>query len=457
MKETIVRKLNESAAARWAVLMIVAFTMMTGYVVAKEMSPLQYLLELPTSSGGMGWTSSEFGLFAGSRGFFNVFLLMLFVGGIILDKTGVRFAGTLSCVLMLLGTAIDYYAIAFASPLTTSTVNFPLLGLNGTPVKNQVLLAAFGFALFGIGYELCGITVSKVIVKWFTGHEMALAMGIQVALARLGTALALAGSPALAQHFGISIPILVGLLSVGLGLIVYLCYCVMDVRLDRELGSTAGETAEDEKFHFADMKVTIKNPGFWLITLLCMLYYSALYPFLDFATKLMIAKYHVQPDLAGTIPAILPFTSIVLTPLFGGMFDRVGRGATIMIAGTIMLTIVLMIFALPLNSSWIAVASMLVLGIAFSLLPAVLWPAVPRIVPMKQLGTAYSIIYYIQNIGLMLIPILIGNVLQRNTTADGSVDYTAAMWIFTAIGVASIVVAILLRMADHRNNYGLEK
>ena len=457
MKETIVRKLNESAAARWAVLMIVAFTMMTGYVVAKEMSPLQYLLELPTSSGGMGWTSSEFGLFAGSRGFFNVFLLMLFVGGIILDKTGVRFAGTLSCVLMLLGTAIDYYAIAFASPFTTSTVNFPLLGLNGTPVKNQVLLAAFGFALFGIGYELCGITVSKVIVKWFTGHEMALAMGIQVALARLGTALALAGSPALAQHFGISIPILVGLLSVGLGLIVYLCYCVMDVRLDRELGSAAGDTAEDEKFHFADMKVTIKNPGFWLITLLCMLYYSALYPFLDFATKLMIAKYHVQPDLAGTIPAILPFTSIVLTPLFGGMFDRVGRGATIMIVGTIMLTVVLMIFALPLNSSWIAVASMLVLGIAFSLLPAVLWPAVPRIVPMKQLGTAYSIIYYIQNIGLMLIPILIGNVLQRNTTTDGSVDYTAAMWIFTAIGVASIVVAILLRMADHRNNYGLEK
>lgn len=456
MKETIVRKLNESAAARWVVLMIVAFTMMTGYVVAKEMSPLQYLLEMPTSSGGMGWTSSEFGLFAGSRGFFNVFLLMLFVGGIILDKTGVRFAGTLSCVLMLAGTAVDYYAIAYSSPLPASTINFPLLGLNGTPVKNQVLLAAFGFALFGIGYELCGITVSKVIVKWFTGHEMALAMGIQVALARLGTALALAGSPALAQHFGISMPILVGLLSVGLGLIVYLCYCVMDVRLDRELGSVASKSNEDEKFHFADMKVTIKNPGFWLITLLCMLYYSALYPFLDFATKLMIAKYHVQPDLAGTIPAILPFTSIVLTPLFGGMFDRIGRGATIMIAGTIMLTVVLMVFALPLNSSWIAVASMLVLGIAFSLLPAVLWPAVPRIVPMKQLGTAYSIIYYIQNIGLMLIPILIGNVLQRNTVADGSVDYTAAMWIFTAIGVASIVVAVLLRMADRRRHYGLE-
>lgn len=454
MKQTVVKKLNESAAARWVVLMIVAFTMMTGYVVAKEMSPLQYLLELPLGEGGMAWTSSEFGLFAGSRGFFNVFFLMLFVGGIILDKMGVRFAGTLSCVLMLAGTAIDYYAITFASPEPTSIVNLSLLGIHGA-IKHQVLLAAFGFAIFGIGYELCGITVSKIIVKWFSGKEMALAMGIQVALARLGTALALAGSPALARHFGLSIPILVGLLSVGLGLIAYLLYCVMDTRLDKEIGATSDES-EDEKFHFADMKVTIKNPGFWLITMLCMLYYSALYPFLDFATKLMIAKYGVSPDLAGTIPAILPFTSIVLTPLFGAMYDRVGRGATIMIIGTVMLTIVLMVFALPLNASWMAVAMMLVLGIAFSLLPSVLWPAVPKIVPMKQLGTAYSIIYFIQNIGLMIIPIVIGSVLQRDTAADGTVDYTAAMWIFTGIGVAAIIVAVLLRVADHRHHYGLE-
>ena len=451
----IAQKLNQSAAARWTVLMIVAFTMMTGYVVAKEMSPLQYLLELPVSQGGMGWTSGEFGLFAGSRGFFNVFLLMLFVGGVILDRTGVRFAGILSCVLMLLGTGIDYYAIAVCSPEPVSAVTFPPLGLNGTPVKHQVLLASLGFALFGIGYELCGITVSKVIVKWFTGKEMALAMGIQVSLARLGTALALAGSPALARHWSISTPILVGLLAVGIGLVAYLFYCAMDARLDRQ-GATVTAASDDEKFHFSDMKLTMRNPGFWLITLLCMLYYSALYPFLDFATKLMIAKYGVNPDLAGTIPAILPFTSIVLTPLFGAMYDRVGHGATIMIIGTVMLTVVLMVFAMPLESSALAVCLMLVLGIAFSLLPAVLWPAVPRIVPMKQLGTAYSIIYYIQNIGLMLIPIVIGRVLQNHTNADGAVDYTAALWIFTGIGIAAILTAILLRMADRRQHYGLD-
>ncbi|MBR6283813.1 MAG: MFS transporter [Muribaculaceae bacterium] len=456
MNNTLAQRLDQSATARWIVLMIVAFTMMTGYVVAKQMSPLQYLLELPVSQGGMGWTSGEFGLFAGSRGFFNVFLLMLFVGGVILDRTGVRFAGTLSCVLMLVGTGIDYYAIAVCSPEPVSAVTFPLLGLNGTPVKHQVLLASLGFAIFGIGYELCGITVSKVIVKWFTGKEMALAMGIQVALARLGTALALAGSPALARHMSIATPILVGLLAVGVGLVAYLFYCTMDARLDRHSAGNDNTSSDDEKFHFADLKLTMRNPGFWLITLLCMLYYSALYPFLDFATKLMISKYGVSPDLAGTIPAILPFTSIVLTPLFGAMYDRVGHGASIMIIGTVMLTVVLMVFALPTGSSLLAVGLMLVLGVAFSLLPAVLWPAVPRIVPMKQLGTAYSIIYYIQNIGLMLIPIVIGRVLQSHTASDGSVDYTAALWIFTAIGIAAIVVAIALRVVDSKRHYGLD-
>jgi nitrate/nitrite transporter NarK len=444
------QKINESPAARWIVLALVAITMMMGYVVAKQMSPLQYFLELPTSSGGLGWSSGEFGVLAGSRGFFNVFLLMLFVGGIILDRTGVRFAGVLSCVLMLAGTAIDYYAIAFMDPTSTVAANLQWLGYSDSTIKVQVIVAALGFATFGVGYELCGITVSKVIVKWFSGKEMALAMGIQVALARLGTALALAGAPPLAEKFSLSTPILIGLFAVGAGLIIYLIYCSMDSKQD-----ASQENREDDKFHFADMKVTIKNPGFWLITLLCLLYYSALYPFLDFATKLMISKYGVDPSVAGSIPAILPFTSIVLTPLFGGMYDKIGKGASIMIIGTVMLTLVLVVFALPFNSSALAIALMLILGIAFSLLPSVLWPAVPKIVPMKQLGTAYSIIYYIQNIGLMLIPIVIGGVLQRNTTGD-NVDYTQAMWIFTGIGVAAIIVSVMLLWIDRRKHYGLQ-
>ena len=446
IKETIATK----AWARWTVLAIVSFTMMAGYVVAKEMSPLQFMLEKAVGDGGMGWTSGEFGIFAGSRGFFNVFLLMLFVGGIILDKMGVRFTGILSCVLMLAGAAAVYGCITFTSPDPMWSV--PLLGT----IKRQVALAALGFAFFGIGYEMCGITVSKVVVRWFSGKEMALAMGLQVAMARLGTALALGFSPIIALKWGLPRLILIGVFCVGVGLIAYLYYCTMDRRLDKEQGKQETSQGDDEQFHFSDMKLTIKNPGFWLITLLCLFYYSALYPFLDFATKLMISKYGVDSHLAGLIPAILPFTSIVLTPLFGAWCDKKGRGATMMVLGSVMLTIVLIVFAMPGNSSVLAVTLMCVLGIAFSLLPAALWPAVPKIVPMKQLGTSYSIIYYIQNIGLMLIPVLIGKVLERDTIGE-QVDYTHSLIIFAIIGVGAIITASLLLWLDRRRHYGLEQ
>ena len=451
MRDQIKETIATRAWARWTVLAIVSFTMMAGYVVAKEMSPLQFMLEKATADGGMGWTSGEFGIFAGSRGFFNVFLLMLFVGGIILDKMGVRFTGILSCVLMLAGSAAVYGAITYTSPDPMWSV--PVLGT----VKRQVVLAALGFAFFGIGYEMCGITVSKAIVRWFSGKEMALAMGLQVAMARLGTALALGFSPIIALNWGLPRPILIGVFCVGVGLIAYLYYCTMDRRLDKDKGVETQNLAsqDDEKFHFSDMKLTIKNPGFWLITLLCLFYYSALYPFLDFATKLMISKYGVDSHLAGLIPAILPFTSIVLTPLFGGWCDKKGRGATMMVIGSVMLTLVLIVFAMPLKSSWIAVTLMCILGIAFSLLPAALWPAVPKIVPMKQFGTSYSIIYYIQNIGLMLIPVLIGKVLERNTVGD-QVDYTYSLIIFAIIGLGAIVTASLLLWMDRKRHYGLE-
>ena len=462
MREEIRNTIATRAWARWTVLAIVSFTMMAGYVVAKEMSPLQFMLEKAAQDGGMGWTSGEFGIFAGSRGFFNVFLLMLFVGGIILDKMGVRFTGILSCVLMLTGAAAVYGVITYTSP--DPMWNVPLLGT----IKRQVALAALGFAFFGIGYEMCGITVSKVVVRWFSGKEMALAMGLQVSMARLGTALALNFSLPIALNWGLPRPLLIGLFSVGVGLIAYIYYCTMDRRLDVETQKLASQNAEgdnvetqnlasqdDEKFHFSDMKITIKNPGFWLITLLCMFYYSALYPFLDFATKLMISKYGVEAELAGAIPSILPYTSIVLTPLFGAWFDNKGRGATMMVIGSVLLTITLFVFAMPLNSSWIAVALMCVLGIAFSLLPAALWPAVPKIVPMKQLGTSYSIIYYIQNIGLMLIPVLIGKVLERNTVGE-QVDYTHSLIIFGIIGVGAIIASSLLLWMDRKRHYGLE-
>ena len=457
MREQVRETIATSAWARWTVLAIVSFTMMAGYVVAKEMSPLQFMLEKAVGDGGMSWTSGEFGIFAGSRGFFNVFLLMLFVGGIILDKMGVRFTGILSCVLMLVGAAAVYGAITYISPGPTWDVRIIIWKwpLFVETIKHQVVFASLGFAFFGIGYEMCGITVSKVVVRWFSGKEMALAMGLQVAMARLGTALALNFSLPIALNWGLPRPLLIGLFCVGVGLIAYIYYCTMDRRLDKVQGKQDTSQADDEKFHFSDMKITIKNPGFWLITLLCLFYYSALYPFLDFATKLMISKYGVEASLAGAIPSILPYTSIVLTPLFGAWFDKKGYGATMMVIGSVLLTITLFVFAMPLNSSWIAVTLMCVLGIAFSLLPAALWPAVPKIVPMKQLGTSYSIIYYIQNIGLMLIPVLIGKVLEHNTVGE-QVDYTHSLLIFGIIGVCAIITASLLLWMDRKRHYGLE-
>lgn len=462
MTEIIRTKLSDSPAARWTALFIVAFTMMMGYFITDVMSPLEDMLE---STAGPGWSSSEYGFFSGSYGFINVYLLMLFFGGLILDKMGVRFTGVLACVCMAGGAFIKFYALEFLSSGPTSYVNIPFLGLSQAMVKNQVLVAALGFSIFGVGAELCGITVTKVIAKWFTGHGMALAMGIQVAMARLGTAAALFFSAPIAHSFKLSTPVLFGTVCLVIGLLAYLVYCVMDKKLDTSAAAvaqdSAADVADDEGFRLSDLKTIFVNPGFWLIVLLCLLFYSGVFPFLKFATKLMIAKYGINPEFAGAIPAILPFGTIILTPVFGTVYDKIGRGATLMIIGSAMLMAVHVCFALPIVNNVFAVVLMVTLGIAFSLVPSAMWPSVPKIIPMRQLGSAYAIIFYIQNIGLSMVPILIGNVLQADTTvaADGTkdMDFTNAMWIFACFGLAAVILSVVLRILDGKKHYGLEE
>lgn len=466
MTEIIRQKLSDSPAARWTALFIVAFTMMMGYFITDVMSPLEDMLE---STAGPGWSSTEYGFFSGSYGFINVYLLMLFFGGLILDKMGVRFTGVLACICMAGGAFLKFYAIEFVSPEPTTYVNIPFLGLSQAMVKNQVLVAALGFSIFGVGAELCGITVTKIIAKWFTGHGMALAMGIQVAMARLGTAAAIGCSAPIAHSFKLSTPILFGTVCLIIGLLAFLVYCVMDRKLDKSVAamvtaetSTEAATADEEEgFKLSDLKAIFVNPGFWLIVFLCLLFYSGVFPFLKFATKLMIAKYGIDPEFAGTIPAILPFGTIILTPVFGTVYDRIGRGATLMIIGSVMLMVVHICFALPIVNSVFAVLLMVTLGIAFSLVPSAMWPSVPKIIPMKQLGSAYAIIFYIQNIGLSMVPILIGNVLQTNTTvaADGTkiMDFTNAMWIFAGFGMMAVIISVILRVLDGKKHYGLEQ
>ncbi|MBO4499743.1 MAG: MFS transporter [Bacteroidaceae bacterium] len=448
--EIIRKKLSDSPGARWTALIIVSVTMMFAYFFTDVMSPLEPLLTTARDKGGLGWTSDEYGFFSGSYGFFNVFLLLLFFGGIILDKFGIRFTGLMSTVLMVGGALIKWWAV---SNTFDGSVTLPL-GI-GT-YQTQVILASLGFATFGVGSEIAGITVSKVIAKWFTGHELALAMGLQVALARIGTAGALAASLPIAQALG-GVPKSIGLGAALLciGLVSFIVYCVMDRKED--MTSSAISQESEEGFRFKDLSLLFTNKGFWLITLLCLMFYAGVFPFLKFATKIMVYKYGVDAELAGLIPAMLPFGTIFLTPLFGGIYDKHGKGATLMIIGSVLLTIVHTIFALPAESWILAVAVMILLGIAFGLVPSAMWPSVPKIIPMKLLGSAYAMIFYIQNIGLSLVPIIIGKVNQSNTGIDGTINYTPAMCIFAAFGIVSIILSLMLKHENAKKSYGLEE
>ncbi len=365
MVEKIRQTLRDSKIARWTALAVVAFTMLCGYFLTDVMAPLKPMLEEQ-----LLWSSTDYGIFTSAYGWFNVFLLMLIFGGIILDKIGVRLTGLGACSLMLIGCAIKYGAVSGYLPLEGE-----LLGM-----KAQVAVAALGYAIFGVGVEIAGITVSKIIVKWFKGYEMALAMGLEMATARLGTMLAMSVTVPFANMCNsISAPIFLCLIMLCIGLIAFIVYTVMDKKLEASAGN---DDEEEESFHVKDIWLIIANKGFWLIALLCVLFYSAVFPFLKYATDLMVNKYAVDPELAGIIPSLLPLGTLFLTPFFGNLYDHKGKGATIMLIGALMLIGVHVLFALPLlNYWWFATIIMIVLGIAFSLVPSAMWPSVPKIIP----------------------------------------------------------------------------
>lgn len=455
-----IQKLNDSPFARWTVLFIVATAMMMGYFVNDVMSPLETLLEMPRSQGGLGWTPSDYGFFSGAGSFINVFLLMLFFSGLILDKMGIRFTGTLACSLMVIGTLIKLYAVT--TDFGTTDVTF-----FNTHLPASAAWASFGFAIFGVGYEMTGITVSKAMVRWFTGHELALAMGLQLAMARFGTAAALSISAPIARHYTLSTPLLVALAFLIIGLLAFLVFCVMDRRLDQftvyssQFTDDYSETSEEhaskstvnkdsDEFRWSDIGTTLRTPGFWLITLFCVLFYSAVSPFLKFSTKLMVMKYGVDPDVAGFFSSIAPFGTILMTPLFGLVYDRYGKGVTLVFTGALMLTAVHFGFSLPMHSSTAAITLMVILSIGYSLAPAALWPCVPKIIPLKCLGTAYSMIFFIQNFGRAIIPMFVGKANETDPTYETSM----LIFGFTALGAA--LTALVLWHVDRRQHYGLQ-
>ena len=393
--EAIRNSLRDSKKARWTALTILSFTMFAGYLFNEIISPMKPMIDRL-----YGWDGSDFGMFFSAYGWFNVFFAMLIIVGILLDKLGIRFSTITSSLIMILGAGIKYYAFK------TDFQGAELLGFDA-----QLMYASMGYAMFGVGVEYAGITVSKAVVKWFKGKEIALAMGMQVAIARLGSFVPLAFGAYFAGLTSIPTTVLAGVLILIIGFMGFLVYNVMDKKLENEENSSEG-TSDEDKFQIRDLGVIVSNRGFWLIAVLCVLFYSAVFPFYKYGPDLMVNKFGVSEEWAGLIPSIVPFGTIFLTPLFGSIYDKKGKGASMMILGAFLLIIVHFIYYLPgITNVYLAFANAILLGIAFSLVPSAMWPSVPKIIPEKQIGSAYAFIFWIQNFGLWGIPLLIGIVL----------------------------------------------
>jgi predicted MFS family arabinose efflux permease len=475
MTEAIRETLRDSKAARWTALGILSFTMFAGYLFTEIISPIKPLLE-----STYGWTSSDFGTVVSAYGWFNVFFFALIFVGILLDKFGIRFSTLSSAGIMVVGALIKYYAFA-----GTFDPEATMFGMN-----LRVFYASIGYAIFGVGVEYAGITVSKSIVKWFKGKEMALAMGMQVAIARLGSFVPLAFGAKIAKEFSIPSYLLLGVVFLLIGLISFFIYNTMDRKLEKE-DAESSEMDTDDEFKFSDLGVILTNKAFWYIAILCVLFYGAVFPFYKYGPDLMVNKFGVPDDWAGSIPSLVPFGTIFLTPFFGGIYDKKGKGANIMILGAVMLIVVHLIYYLPfITSVYVAIANAILLGIAFSLVPSAMWPSVPKIIPEKQLGSAYATIFYIQNWGLMGIPFLVGKVLDATNpqvvqaikdlnsklTAQGLTpdqiqvkitelkaagefplyDYQQTWLIYVGLTFLALIFAFLLKMEDKKKGYGLQ-
>lgn len=457
--------MRESVVLRWSALILVALTMFFGYMFVDVLSPLQTLLQEQK-----GWTPEVYGTFASSEYFLNVFVLFLFFAGIILDKMGIRFTGILSCSLMLIGAGIKLYAIS--SYFIPGNAVYDVLDSFAPSFPATAKLASIGFAIFGCGIEMGGITVSKTIVKWFTGKEMALAMGIEMAIARLGVFAVFRLSPWVSSLGDPSVvrPVAVCCLLLCIGFLTFIIYSFMDKVIDKQDAQMKIEAHEEpeEAFKFSDLGKLLTNKVYIIVAFLCVLYYAAIFPFQKFATGMLEARLGLETSDAADLFSYFPIGAVILTPLLGFYLDRKGKGATMLIIGSVLVFVCHLTFALyPFQagdptSLYVAYAAILVLGVSFSLVPAALWPSIPHLVDANYLGSAYSIIFLVQNFGLWLFPILVGVVLEATNPAEfvilnGGYDYTATMLLFSSCGIFAFILGVWLKREDMKYNYGLEQ
>ena len=535
MTQEIQKTLRDSAAMRWTALLLLALAMFCSYIFMDILSPIKDLMQ-----EYRGWDSTAFGTMQGSEVFLNVFVFFLIFAGIILDKMGVRFTAVLSAAVMLTGAIVKWYAVTdyftgsslevwFNNNLNYIPV-FDELGVSpfyeGMPASAK--FAACGFMIFGCGCEMAGITVSRGIVKWFKGREMALAMGSEMALARLGVATCMIFSPFFAKlggNISVSRSVAFGVVLMCIALIMTIVYFFMDNKLD----SQTGEAEEkDDPFKISDLGQILTSSGFWLVALLCVLYYSAIFPFQKYAVNMLqcnltlvepsqdsfwasssvtIVQYVIMLVVAAagfasnfqkvkrnqfillafsiislitycymgymrqsaeSIFAVFPLLAVLITPILGSYVDHKGKAASMLILGSVLLIACHLTFAfiLPLfkdsavGGIIIAYATILVLGSSFSLVPASLWPSVPKLVDAKVIGSAYALIFWIQNIGLWLFPLLIGKVLDKSNpgvTDPTKFDYTAPLIMLASLGVAALLLGFVLKAVDKKKGLGLEE
>ena len=535
MTQQIQKTLRDSAAMRWTALLLLAMAMFCSYIFMDILSPIKDLMQ-----DTRGWDSTAFGTMQGSEVFLNVFAFFLIFAGIILDKMGVRFTAVLSAAVMLVGACIKWYAVSegfMGSGLETWFTNnlnyipvFDELGVSpfyqGMPASAK--FAACGFMIFGCGCEMAGITVSRGIVKWFKGREMALAMGSEMALARLGVATCMIFSPFFARLGGVvsvSRSVAFGVVLMCIALIMTIVYFVMDKKLDAQTGEAE---EKDDPFKISDLGQVLTSSGFWLVALLCVLYYSAIFPFQKYAVNMLQCNLTlVAPDAnsfwatdtvtyiqyalmlfvagtgfasnfqektgkkygllglsvlglvtycymgfmqqtAGSIFAVFPLLAVLITPILGKYLDHHGKAVSMLMLGSLLLIFCHLTFAfiLPLfkgsttGGIVIAYITILVLGSSFSLVPASLWPSVPKLVDAKVIGSAYALIFWIQNIGLWLFPLLIGKVLDATNpegTSATELNYTAPLIMLASLGVAALLLGLVLKAVDKKKGLGLEE
>ena len=535
MTEEIKKTLRDSAALRWTALLLLALAMFCAYIFVDILSPIKDLM-----LSERGWDSTAFGTMQGAETFLNVFVFFLIFAGIILDKMGVRFTALLSGAVMLIGACIEYYAISesFANSSLagwfTNNLNyipgFDELGVSpfyeGMPASAK--FAAIGFMIFGCGTEMGGITVSRGIVKWFKGREMALAMGSEMALARLGVATCMIFSPFFAKLGGtinVSRSVAFGVVLLCIALIMLVVYFFMDKKLDAQTGEAE---EKDDPFKISDLGQILSSQGFWLVSLLCVLYYSAIFPFQKYAVNMLqcnlsftevpadsfwasssvtIIQYVIMLVVAAgafasnfqknkvmktllmalsivalvcycymgymrqsaeSIFAVFPLLAVGITPILGNYVDHKGKAASMLILGSLLLIFchLTVAYILPefkgnqVGGVIVAYVTILVLGASFSLVPAALWPSVPKLVDAKIIGSAYALIFWIQNIGLWLFPLLIGKVLDKTNvgvTDPTQLNYTWPLIMLASLGIAAFIIGLYLKVVDSKKHLGLEE